>query len=251
MVLATDFQRAVIASDSFIMSRLPGRPLSQVRRSLSLSALSGVRHELGSAAARISTVEGTIFGYASAASGTQSATWREAFGRMVHNLLRDASRFRVSLPRSDQAIEALVAAGGEVLDAVKSPRLVHFDLWDGNVIIDLSGRTPRLSGLLDAERAFWGDPYAELASLALHGDIEHDPVLLGAWAERAGVPLELDTGARVRVLFAQLYLYLTQLIEPVSRGLNPVTRFLLQKRERYWLRRVLDRMARLIGSERP
>lgn len=249
-VLATDFGRRTIDTDCFLMSLIPGRPLSQVRPWLPAWLLRGLRRDLGRTAAAIAAVEGPTFGYPSVA-GLQASTYREAFARMIAAVLDDAARYAVELPVGRAALEALVARAAPVLDEVQTPRLVHFDLWDGNVMVALSRGVPRLSGFIDGDRAFFGDPYAELAPLTLFEDVDRHPVLLAAWAERAGRPLVLDGAARVRVLLAHLYLYLTLYIDPVPRGLDPVTRFVVNLRVGRWLRRTCDQLSRSVGRAAP
>jgi aminoglycoside phosphotransferase (APT) family kinase protein len=250
-LVAVDFSRTVIGSDCFLMRRLPGRSLQRVRRWLSQGALRGVRRQLGRAVARIASIRGSTFGHTSPGAGTAAPTWREAYTNMVRTLLHDAARLGVTLPVSHDAIAALVFAAAPTLDAVLTPSLVHFDLWDGNIMIDLSGSGPRLSGLLDPEHALWGDPYAEFASLALYRDIERDEALLSAWAEASGRPVVFDRVSRVRVLLGQLYLYLLQFIDPVAHGLPLLPRLRLQLPPGYWLRRVIKRLARAVALERP
>ena len=89
-------------------------------------------------------------------------------------------RFSVSLPRPVEQLRELVRGHADVLDAVDTPVLVHFDLWVGNI----PAARGAVSGLVDAERAFWGDPLAEMVSVALFADIEQDPAFLGSY--RAG-----------------------------------------------------------------
>jgi len=39
----------------------------------------------------------------------------------------------------------------DLLDVVRTPRLIHFDLWDGNILVEAG----QITGLIDGERAFW------------------------------------------------------------------------------------------------
>ena len=43
------------------------------------------------------------------------------------------------------------------LDEVTEACLVHWDLWDGNIFI----HEGQISGIIDFERAFWGEPLIE------------------------------------------------------------------------------------------
>ncbi|MGW2815569.1 phosphotransferase family protein [Streptomyces sp. NPDC001415] len=75
---------------------------------------------------------------------------------------------------------------GYALDEVTEPRLVHFDLWPGNIFAHPGDdtRPVRITGLIDHERAFWGDPAAELVSPAFDGDAGPDSDLATGCAPR-------------------------------------------------------------------
>jgi aminoglycoside phosphotransferase (APT) family kinase protein len=62
--------------------------------------------------------------------------------------------------RRPEEIRTLVVESGYALDEVTRPALIHFDLWPGNIFVDGS----RIVGLIDHERAFWGDPAAVASS---------------------------------------------------------------------------------------
>jgi fructosamine-3-kinase len=85
--------------------------------------------------------------------------------------------------------------------------LVHFDLWQGNILLDHG----EITGLVDGERAFWGDPLAEMPSLALFGNI--DDAFLDGYGGIA-----FDDAARRRLALYRAYLYLIMLIEGAPRG---------------------------------
>jgi fructosamine-3-kinase len=56
----------------------------------------------------------------------------------------------------------------ELLDKVKTAKLLHGDLWPRNVIIDGVGEDIHLKAVIDAERAFWDDPISDWV-LLLYG----------------------------------------------------------------------------------
>lgn len=103
-----------------------------------------------------------------------------------------------------------------MLDEVQTPVLVHFDLWDGNILVDAGQGAPRVGGLIDAERAFWGDPLAEFVSLALFADIEDDAAFLRGY-RAAGATVTFDAAARLRLSLYRVYLYLIMWVEAVPR----------------------------------
>lgn len=113
-----------------------------------------------------------------------------------------------------------------MLDDVTRPALVHFDLWQGNLLIAGAPGARTLSGVIDGERMFWGDPVADFVSTALFGNIEEDEDFLAGYAVTGG-PVRFDGSLR-RLAFYRSYLYLIMLIEVVPRHYGP------EHRERIW-----------------
>lgn len=175
-----------------------------------------IRRELGRIAATLSTVTGPSYGYPLRGSRSWQPTWRGAFLAMVDDILDDGRRLGAELPAAPDRIGALVHRHSEVLEAVRRPVLVHFDLWDGNVFVASAGDAWWVEGIIDGERAFFGDPLAELVSLALLRDVDDEPEMLAGYAEVA--PLDLTEDARLRIDLYTVYLYLIMVTEGATRG---------------------------------
>ncbi|WP_237047811.1 aminoglycoside phosphotransferase family protein [Lentzea guizhouensis] len=188
----TDFSRRHVDADVLVTTLLPGTPLagrSDVDRT-------SIRRQLAQATRTLHTVEGEAFGYPQL--GLHD-TWSQAFIGMVDAVRADAERFNVTLPNIP------VEQHKTLFDEIRKPVLVHFDLWDGNVLADHA-----LTGLIDGERAFWGDPVAEFVSPALFTDIDDE--FLTAYGT------ELTDADRVRLAAYQAYLYAIMLTEQVPRN---------------------------------
>jgi aminoglycoside phosphotransferase (APT) family kinase protein len=246
-VVHAGFERRSLPGDYLLMTRIPGRSLEAVRRKLSRAELDSIRAALGRAVARLDEVRGSYFGYAPELARARGASWREAYGAMLANLFDDAEHFGVRLPRPRAALEATIAACAPALDAVATPRLVHFDLWNGNIFVDRIAGEIALSGVIDGERAFWGDPLAELPSLFLFGDPKDGDAFLRGYAEGLGRPVVWDEAARTRVLLAQLHLYLIMWVERAPRGSRGAVAFVIARLAARMLRRVLARLDALAG----
>ena len=207
--------------DWMLMSLLPGTPLSELRAG-PLDA--GVRHDLGAALARLHTLEGPEFGYPGEGR-RRAATWRAAFLGIVGDLLADADRLGWELPVPAEEIRRVVEGAAEALDPVTRPVLVHFDLWDGNVLAAPdAGGDLRLTGLVDGERCLYADPLVDLVSPVLFGAIEDEPdhpLLHGYTAAAAAAePLSLDDAAVARIRLYRLWLYLVMNVEIPTRGMD-------------------------------
>ncbi|MCE7008480.1 aminoglycoside phosphotransferase family protein [Kibdelosporangium philippinense] len=184
-----------------LMTEMPGTPWHPQKLDPSLTEK--LRTELGTIVARLHRITGPGFGYPQMGLAD---SWRSAFRTMVTAVLDDAARYFVELPVSTQKLSD--ALDSPAFNEVTTPVLVHFDLWKGNILID----NVRITALIDGERAFWGDPLAEMVSLALYGDIRTDKAFLAGYG-----PLEFTDAASFRLAFYQVYLYMIMLVEMVPR----------------------------------
>ncbi|MCU7725511.1 aminoglycoside phosphotransferase family protein [Actinoplanes sp. KI2] len=165
------------------------------------------RAELGAALARVHTITGPFFGYTG--DRPSASDWPTAFAAIIDDIRADAADWNVPLP----PLEPVVARYRDVLATVTRPALLHFDLWDGNV---LAGPDGSLTGLVDGERFLYGDPLVDFVSPALGRRIEEMPdhPLLAGY--RAG---PFDESARIRLGLYRIFLYAIMIAEGPSRGI--------------------------------
>jgi Ser/Thr protein kinase RdoA (MazF antagonist) len=227
-VLHVDLSRRHAPRDAVFLEHLPGALLSEV----TAAPAGDLRREIGRIAAGVQSVGAEAFGYPGSPD-LQAATWPEAFGRMVDALFDDAARFQVEPPLAP--LQGGFRAVLPQLAVVTRPSLVHYDLWDGNILVAPDGGDWRVTGFIDWERAFYGDPVAELVSLSFHNAMEPEPALVEGWAEVAD--LTLDAAARRRLALYRAYLWMVMLVEAGPRG------FLTSQAPEKWpiLRRRLER----------
>ena len=204
------------AGGYLVMTECPGGPWPNLDPLPAGQERDELRAELGREVACLHTITGTGFGYPSGALGPLRDSWREAFGGMVDAVLADAARFAVTLPRPAAEIKELFGVHAGLLDEVTTPVLAHFDLWDGNILVAAEPGGRRVSALIDAERALWGDPLADFVSLGLFHDIEQDAAFLRGYRE-AGGKIAFDTAERERIALYRTYLNLIMWIEAVPR----------------------------------
>jgi aminoglycoside phosphotransferase (APT) family kinase protein len=218
-VLHSELDATAPTGPYVIMSACPGRPWSEFAPgSLPAEEERRLRADLGRIVARLHTVTNPAgFGYPSLAVGPLAPAWRQAFTAMTDAVLADADTYRARLPRPAAGVRALLAAASPVLDDVTRPALVHFDLWQGNLLLDGGPGAWSIGGIVDGERMFWGDPVADFVSLALFGDMEKDEDFLAGYADGSGRPVVFDASVRLRLALYRCYLYLIMLVETVPR----------------------------------
>lgn len=201
-----------------VVSHLPGTPLPALRTAVPSLDDRGVRRDVGAALARLHTITGPHFGYSG--NRAHAATWSGAVAAMIESLLDDALGWQVQLNTRPERVRAVLAANHELLDEITTPALVHFDLWDGNVLatVDATGRAA-LSGIIDGERYMFGDPLVDFVSPGLLSPlIEPDDPFLVGYAGAAGIDLLASPSARKRLALYRLHLYLLMVVEMPSRG---------------------------------
>lgn len=212
-VLLTDLSRSVLPSDVLVVTHLDGTPLADLGE-VDDATSQRAQHELGAFMARLHTVRGDRFGYPNHATGLHAATWPEAFGAMAGALLDDAAAWGAEVPAA--RVRAALARHATALAEVRSPALVHTDLWPGNLFVEPA--TGALIGVIDTERAVWGDPLLELAGADQMGLGPVPGALLEGYAS-AGGSLALGTpSGDARLWLYRMHMSLVLTVEIGPRG---------------------------------
>lgn len=225
-----DDSQAIVDGEYFFMSFVKGEAYHHLRESFTPQRRAIVEQTIGSYLREINSIQGPFFGYPTMAD-RRYPTWRAAFLAMFDNLLADGSDRNVVLPLGYDALRRRVEAVAPVLDEVRTPQLVHWDLWDGNIFVD--PKTGLITGLIDFERALWGDPLMEFQ----YRTLEISP----AYESGYGTAL-LDAPAAVarRTLY-NLYLYLIMIVECAYRHYET------DDQERWARRQLATDLERLMG----
>ncbi len=142
------------------MEMLEGEPYNKVKDGLTEEQRSRIEHQLGVYNRQINDIRGERFGIY-AAGGETGSSWKETFHLMLLSVLSDGESEGVQLTADYKTIRNEVSLRLDLLDEVTEPRLLHWDLWDGNVFI----KDGTITGIIDFERTLWGDPLMEIISV--------------------------------------------------------------------------------------
>lgn len=184
-VLAYDFGKTRTESNYFFMTALEGVPLSAVSKKMTRDNLDKIKAELAGYLAEMHQVKGDYFGYFTEEPKLRFATWKEAFFHMFEQLLRDAKERNTKLPYA--RIRQALSANAGYLEEQKEPSLVEFDCHEGNVFVRQAEGEYRIEGIIDLERAFWGDPIGDFpTAFVFADDIRKEPAFLNAYLKAAG-----------------------------------------------------------------
>lgn len=194
-ILAYDEGRGLLDRDYVIMERLPGRSLAESR--LSARQADGVLEQVGACLAQMHALVTDRYGYLGAHRPmTPQPTWAQAFDEMWNRLLDDVVACGGYRPEEAGVYRRLLAAYRPHFDRAVPASLLHMDVWSQNILVDDGGR---LTGLVDLDRALWGDPEIEFAVLDYCGISEP------AFWDGYGQERDTSFSAQIRARFYLLY----------------------------------------------
>ena len=153
-----DFTRKLIDRDFVFQTFVEGELWDEIKNTLSPAQTSSLWKQLGSIARQIHDVRGKTFGFPPPQK--QFLLGSDALINAVCDMSDDIVEIRIDPSGVADYLEML-EEGRAFLDEITHPRLVHGDLWPKNVLIKRDSGDCNIVGLLDCERAFWGDPMAE------------------------------------------------------------------------------------------
>jgi len=195
-IRAHDFSRREIDRDYLIIERLPGTPISG-QTNLTQAAFEAILGQVGHCLREVHGQTGTGFGYAGAHRPMEPRSdWASAFDAMWHSLLDDIDRCAGYSAAESDRMRRLLDRHIQVIDRPVAASLLHMDVWAENILAD---ERDRLTGLIDWDRALWGDPEIEFAVLDYCG-ISTPPF----W-EGYGVARDTSPEAELRHVFYWLY----------------------------------------------
>lgn len=201
-----DGSRQLIDSDYYFMEHIKGIPYNIAKKDLSIEVQKEIERQLGSCNKRINTITGDYFGYPGSQE-LQDQSWQAVFVKMVEAVLQDGEKMDVDLGASYEDIRLNLRNMSQLLKEITQPRLIHWDLWDGNVFVEEG----RITGIIDFERALWGDALMEHCFRGIVDSTLSTPFLEGyEWTS-------FTEEERKRRILYNIYLYLIMVIECAYR----------------------------------
>lgn len=216
-VVAFDFSRILIDRDFLLLSALPGVPLGNLpgltlpRRASVLQQVGGYLRDLHQLTAP-ECLNTQSYGYLGAHRPmAPQPSWVAAFRVMWNKLLDDVVAAGCYAEADAQALRDLFELHQAYFDRPVAASLLHMDMWSQNILVDEQGN---VGGLVDFDRALWGDVELEYAILDYCGISEPE-----FW-EGYGVRRDESEAALIRRQFYLLYEVQKYMPIRVWRGRN-------------------------------
>ncbi|MFC9755253.1 phosphotransferase family protein [Streptomyces sp. NPDC056921] len=156
-LLAADWSHEVIGRDWMIQTHLDGIPGPEHLGTYPRTAWPRFFRQMGAIARSVHDVCGPHFG---PVNGPGHSMWSEAVVASLEEIAADLDR--VGLDAADlRKVAAVAAHDSAVLDEVTEPRLLTGDLWTVNALMAPAAPEPTITGVLDFDRTWFGDPAAD------------------------------------------------------------------------------------------
>ncbi len=227
-IVAYDDSRTLVDRDYLLMDRLPGTALSEA--ALSKSRVDDVLEQVGVYLAQMHALVADRYGYLGNHRPMQpQPTWSEAFAVMWNKLLDDVVACGGYTLEEADAMRRLLDVYRPHFEHEAPASLLHMDVWSQNILVDRAGR---VTGLVDLDRALWGDPEIEFAVLDYCGISEP------AFWRGYGRDRDTSFSAQIRARFYLLYEVQKYIVIRIWRRNDP-DQALQYKRQSFELTRPL------------
>lgn len=194
-ILAHDTTRRELDRDYLLMERLPGVPLTDYRPTE--AQMERVLYQTGQYLKQIHDVTSDMYGYLGEhCCMDPQKDWFSAFAIMWDSLADDVAHAGYYDAVEESWIKSLLRRYETLFDRPVKSRLLHMDIWSQNILV---GSDATVTGLLDFDRALWGDEEIEFAVLDYCG-ISQPAFWTGYGRKR-----DLGAKARLRQVFYLAY----------------------------------------------
>lgn len=163
-ILAMDTSKTVVDRDFMFVRYIPGRAMYKME--LDADVRAEIIRRLGAETAKMHAICAPRFGrITDVARGGGFEKWSECLWDELHSWETVGVPANIVTPDEINHIRALFSDAAPYLDEITQPRLVHTDLWLGNVLVRTDGEKPAFAAIIDADRALWGDPEFEFSAI--------------------------------------------------------------------------------------
>jgi len=155
----------VIEREYILMEKMPGAPLTELP-DMPIKEYSQILFQLGRITRELHSIKGDLFGYIRAKSVMPpQESWRKAFVIMLDKILEDCIKAECFTEDEVNILRKVFLDNEKYLDKDTPSAFLHLDIWQQNILAE----NGKITGLLDFDRAAWGDPELEFAVLDICG----------------------------------------------------------------------------------
>ncbi len=200
-----DVSKTLCSGAYFLMETMPGKNFIGLQKTMSKAEKAVIHREIGQKVRQIGEITGECFGIL---GEEPFDSFHAFFTCLMENLLADTEKAKVDYGTPHKEILAMLERDKPFFDEVTTPRLCHWDLWDGNVFVE----DGHVSGIIDWERSYLAEPLM-CDQFRRHGCKQ---AFLEGYGQTEFTPAE-----KRRMAWYDLFLFGTMITEEVFREYEP------------------------------
>ncbi len=204
-----DFDKKQIPTEYFIMEKLPGEQLDNMKLTPAEKDLAAA--EMAKMAARLHKIKNDQFGYI---QNGLHGDWYQALRAMTEALMKDCAARGKKSKRGERFLK-LIDTHKAVLEKAECA-MINFDIWPPNILCTRENGAAQYAWI-DPERTFWGDPIADFVCLEMTKPLAEKTKSLAAYNEETDSPVRATAEEKLRYAAAQCYLGLIMEVEKYYR----------------------------------
>jgi len=153
-----DFTKEIIDRDYMILSFIDGQIWDSMQIKLFQQQNIDLWRQLIRISEKINQIENEEFGFPEPYK--RATSWKLVLVNILDKMIQDLHKYSLETYGPKELLK-LINKDNYYLNGISKAKLIHGDLWPKNVLIKNDINSIRIVGIIDWERAFWGDPRAE------------------------------------------------------------------------------------------
>lgn len=161
---------SVIDREYIITTYLPSIPMND--ETLKGADLAAAYTQAGAYTHKMHDITGKRFGWWRPDGSKAYDTWYAFIKAFADECIQQCGRHGIFDEPDLKLFDAYMrdASTKKLLDAIQTPRFVHTDLWQGNVLLKKENGSYTVAAIIDHDRAIFGDTQWDLAMPWMHND---------------------------------------------------------------------------------
>jgi aminoglycoside phosphotransferase (APT) family kinase protein len=200
----------VIDREYIIFRYIPSLPLNDP--AVPVGARPGLYQQVGQIIARIHAIQGDQFGWLRPDSRQELFDTWGGFLKRYAREIADRAADHGALSEAELAAFLQVFQDPTAFNQITQARMVHTDLWDGNVLVRERNGEWEVAAIIDVDRSIFGDPVMDFAApWSENGDFLQG---YGSWPPDSAAARFRSAAYTLMGSFMYAYVWLAQYDDP-------------------------------------
>lgn len=161
-------ENTVLKRDYIVIEFIESIPMNDP--SLDNENLDYIYEDLGKITSRFHKIKNDRFGWLRNNEWGLNDKWSDFVCNFANEVADKLEQYELVSLNDINAFRQVFSSNIDVLDEIKTPNMIHTDLWQGNVLLSKNDDRYKVAAIIDLDRAIFGDKYWDLSTPWLIND---------------------------------------------------------------------------------